>query len=105
MEELVTEFGDAAGMRLLNGEPEHLVEQMTKLIKDEATASERFEKLVEGAQNATLPIGFVAGVRGLGYASVLVQRALGVLLSGSSMTMSTHLRSRLRSPRSASQLW
>ena len=83
MQQLVTEFGDATGMKVLHGEPDDLVSQMTNVLQDSSKAEAHFEDLIKAVRNATLPLGFLAGLRGNGYATILVQRALGVLIAAS----------------------
>lgn len=82
IESLVNEFGDATGVTVLRGEPDQLVDQMKSQLQEAATRGARFKDLIAAGQEARLPRGFLATVRGQSYATSLVQRTLGALVSG-----------------------
>lgn len=83
LQDLVTEFGEQTGIRVLQGKPEELLSDVTSLLKERAKADEEFGELIKGVRDARLPIGFLAALRRHGYATTLVQRALGVLVAAS----------------------
>lgn len=83
MEELVSEFGEKTGIRVLQGKPEELLGQITSLLKETAKSDPELRELIRAVRDAVLPIGFMAGLRRHSYATILVQRAFGVLVAAS----------------------
>jgi hypothetical protein len=81
MDELVAEFGEASGITVLRGEPEQLLEQTVDMLQATAASAGAFRDLIDAARDARVPRGFVASVRARSYATLLVQRTLGVLVS------------------------
>ncbi|MGX1612373.1 DUF4365 domain-containing protein [Micromonospora chalcea] len=82
LEDLVDQFGNATGVTVLRGDPDQLIADMTAQLQEAAAAAAHFKDLITAAQNARVPRGFLATIRGQGYATMLVQRAMGALVSG-----------------------
>jgi hypothetical protein len=83
LQELVDEFGEDTGIRVMRGDPDVLVGDVKDLLQDAATVDRSFDDLLNAARNATVPLGFLAGLRGNSYALMLLQRAMGVLIASS----------------------
>lgn len=82
LQRIATEFGDASGIRVLQGEPSDLAKQMAQQARDSAADVSQLTDLLAAARDSTLPQGAVASLRRQSYATLLVQRALGPLVSG-----------------------
>ncbi len=82
IQQLVGRFGEATGVTILHGDPDQLARQMLATMQETAAASASVEEILGRVRDAWLPLGFVATVQGRGYATTLVQRSLGVLISG-----------------------
>ncbi|MEU5934543.1 DUF4365 domain-containing protein [Micromonospora sp. NPDC047187] len=82
LDDLISQFGDATGVTVLRGDPDQLIAEMTNQLQKAAAAAAQFEDLITAAQEARVPRGFLATIRGQSYASMLVQRTMGALVSG-----------------------
>lgn len=83
MESLVERYGDQTGMFILRGEPEDLVDRMSSMLKDGEARDKILMDLQKQVRDSLLPMGFVATLSGRGYATLLVQRAFGPMVSAS----------------------
>lgn len=84
MQELVSEFGDKTGISVLHGKPEEIVGLLTRVFEERAEEDQHFQDLIRAVHNATIPIGFLAGLRRRCYTTLLLERTFGVLIGGSS---------------------
>lgn len=82
LEDLVSKFGEATGVTVIHGDPQQLVDQMSMTLQGNAERAEQLRELLLAAQEARVPQGFVASIRGLSYAGLLIQRLLAPLASG-----------------------
>ncbi|GLI02931.1 DUF4365 domain-containing protein [Phytohabitans aurantiacus] len=82
LQDLVDQFGDATGVTVLRGDPDQLIADMTSQMQEAATAAAHLKDLITAAHDARLPRGLLATIRGQSYATMLVQRTLGALVSG-----------------------
>lgn len=81
MELIVDSHGEQSGLRVITGADTHdLVEQMTKALKSASRADTQLVDLVQAVRSSHAPIGLLAGVLNRCYATLLVQRAMGVLV-------------------------
>lgn len=80
---LVERHGEQVGVRMLQGEPEDLIEQMTSMLKAGAERDRILLDLMKQVRDSALPMGVIANLSGNGYATLLVQRALGPLVTAS----------------------
>lgn len=83
MEALVAQHGDETGMFILRGETEDLVAQMADILKQDEERQSLIADLLKEVHESRLPMGFVATLSGHSYATLLVQRAFGPLVSAS----------------------
>ncbi len=84
MEKLVATHGDATGIKVMKAEsPDAMVEQMVETLKASSAADQALADLIPMVRESRLPLGFLAGAFHKGYATLVLQRALGVLVSSS----------------------
>lgn len=83
MQEFVSKFGDETGITVLQGKPKEAIGQLTKVLKERAAEDTQLRDLIRAVRNATVPIALFAGLRSHSYATLLVERAFGVLVGGS----------------------
>lgn len=83
MQELVSKFGNETGITVLQGKPEEVISQLTEMLKERAAEDSQLRDLIRAVRNATVPIGLFAGLRSHSYATLLVERAFGVLIGAS----------------------
>jgi tetratricopeptide (TPR) repeat protein len=83
LEALVERHGDQVGVRVLHGETDDLLEQMTSMLRAGAERDRILLDLLKQVRDSALPMGLVANLSGKGYATLLVQRALGPLVTAS----------------------
>lgn len=84
MEKLVAKHGDRTGIQVLKGtDTDDLVGQMVETLKTASQVDAALADLVELVRASRVPLGFLAGVLNRGYATLVIQRAMGVLVAGS----------------------
>lgn len=84
IERLVELHGDATGVRVIKGEtPEEMVDTVVETLKAGAERDRIVSELVPMIRDSRIPVGFLAGVYRRGYATLLLQRAMGVLVASS----------------------
>lgn len=84
MERIVERHGDETGVRVLKGEDaDDVVGQTLDILKEASRAEEAISTVVALARECRVPIGLLAGCLGRGYATLVIQRALGVLVAAS----------------------
>lgn len=84
MEKLVDKHGDSTGIKILRtADTEDLVEQIVDTLRRASQANAALGELVELVRASRVPLGFLAGVMNRGYATLIIQRALGVLVAAS----------------------
>ena len=85
LDELASTFGEQSGITIIRGNPEQQVAQMSAIMQETAaaaTTADIVKDLTNAALDARLPRGFAATFRGQGYATLLIRRTLGGLVSG-----------------------
>ncbi len=80
---LVEEHGDATGVSVLRDDGQDPVTQLVDLLKASRTRDEVLAEYAIKAQQAQIPIGLLSALAGRGYATTLIQRALGLLTGAS----------------------
>jgi tetratricopeptide (TPR) repeat protein len=84
MERLVEKHGDRTGITVLKGaDTDDLVAQMVETLKNASQVDAALADLVELVRASRAPLGFLAGVIHRGYATLVIQRAMGGLVAGS----------------------
>jgi len=84
MGKLVAKHGDSIGIRVLEGtDTDDLVGQMVETLKTASQADAVLADLVALVRASRIPLGFLAGAMNRGYATLVIQRAMGVLVAGS----------------------
>lgn len=84
MEKLVSTHGEATGITVMKADsPDAMVEQMVETLKESSAVDQALADLVPMVRDSRLPLGFLAGAFHKGYATLVLQRALGVLVSSS----------------------
>jgi len=84
MGKLVERHGDSTGIKVITGAgDEDLLKQVAETLKSASHEDGVLAGLVEQVRACEVPLGFLAGILGRGYATLVIQRALGVLVAGS----------------------
>lgn len=84
MEKLVAEHGERTGIQVISGtDTDELIGQMVKTLKDASKADAALADLVKLVRASHVPLGLLAGVMNRGYATLVIQRAMGGLVAGS----------------------
>lgn len=84
MGKLVAKHGDSTGIKVLEGtDTDDLVGQMVETLKAASQIDAVLADLVALVRASRVPLGFLAGVMNRGYATLVIQRAMGVLVAGS----------------------
>lgn len=84
MGELVAKHGDRTGIKVLKGaDTDDLVGQMVETLKSASQMDAVVADLVDLVRASRVPLGFLAGVMNRGYATLVIQRAMGVLVAES----------------------
>ena len=84
IERLADEHGDRSGLKVYKGrDTEDLVEQVVKTLQSASEANEAIAVLAEQVRAAKVPFGFLAGVVKRCYATLVLKRAVGLLVAGS----------------------
>lgn len=80
---LAQRHGDGIGITVLTGGPGELIDQMIHQLQHAAAAATAIEDLIRMTRASECPIGFLAGATGRSYTTLVLQRALGVLVASS----------------------
>ncbi|WP_327097341.1 DUF4365 domain-containing protein [Nocardia vinacea] len=80
---LAQRHGDGIGITILTGAPDELMDQMIHQLQRAAAAAPAVEELIRMTRASRFPIGFLAGATGRSYTTLVLQRALGVLVASS----------------------
>jgi hypothetical protein len=81
---LVEKHGDLTGLKVIQGaRNEDLLEQVVEMLKTASRDDGTLAELVSQVRACDVPLGFLAGIIGRGYATLVLQRAMGVLVAGS----------------------
>lgn len=84
MGKLVEKHGDRTGIKVLKGtDTDDLVGRMVETLKNASQVDAELADLVGLVRACRVPLGFLAGVMRRGYATLVIQRAMGVLVAGS----------------------
>lgn len=84
MIKLAEKHGDRTGIKVLKGtNTDDLAGQIVETLKNAAQVDSVLADLVEQARASRVPLGLLAGVMSRGYATIVIQRAMGVLVAGS----------------------
>jgi tetratricopeptide (TPR) repeat protein len=84
MGKLVEKHGYRTGIKVLKGtDTDDLVGQMVETLKIASQVDAELADLVGLVRACRVPLGFLAGVMSRGYATLVIQRAMGVLVAGS----------------------
>ncbi|MBB2924011.1 DUF4365 domain-containing protein [Cellulomonas cellasea] len=84
---LVAQHGEATGVRIISGEPDELVSQISEIVRSQAALP--LDELLEKIARGHVPAGLLSSTRRRSYAQLLVQHASGPLV-GSSMNDEEH---------------
>ncbi|WP_280329186.1 DUF4365 domain-containing protein [Nocardia wallacei] len=80
---LARRHGDSIGIIVLTGSPDQLMDQMIQQLQHAAATVPAIEELIRMTRASRCPIGFLAGATGRSYTTLVLQRALGVLVASS----------------------
>lgn len=80
---LIEEHGETTGLTVIRGDDEQLLQQLADVLRSSADHDRLLADFAGKAQRGEIPIGVLAAVAGKGYATMLVQRALGLLPASS----------------------
>jgi tetratricopeptide (TPR) repeat protein len=84
MGKLVEKHGDSTGIKVLKGtDTDDLIGQMVETLKNASQVDAELADLVALVRASRVPLGLLAGVMNRGYATLVIQRAMGVLVAGS----------------------
>ncbi|WP_280456013.1 DUF4365 domain-containing protein [Nocardia brasiliensis] len=80
---LAESHGDSLGVKVLSGTPDELLERMIQQLQSATAAAPAIEELIRMTRASRVPIGFLAGETSRGYTTLVLQRALGLLVAAS----------------------
>lgn len=84
MERLVAKHGARTGITVLSGtDTDAVVGQVVETLKHASQAHTKLKDLVEMVRASHVPLGLLAGAVNRGYATLIIQRAMGVLVAES----------------------
>lgn len=82
---LVAKYGDRTGVTVVSAsDRDELVEKMIDTLKQQSRADAVIADLTNLVRDSRAPIGFLGGTLNRGYATLVLERATGVLVAGSS---------------------